>query len=62
MSAGEKFITERSGIPDMSGDSRGNFLMKTTNPNFKILQKDMPAQMTSLLFHSGHAQPNFANA
>ena len=22
----------------------------------------MPAQMTSLLFHSGHAQPNFANA
>jgi hypothetical protein len=43
MSAGEKFITERSGIPDMSGDSRGNFLMKTTNPNFKYDQKDLPA-------------------
>jgi hypothetical protein len=54
MSVADKIITETSAFPDMSGDSRGNFFMKTTNPNSKILQKDMPSQMTSLLFHSGH--------
>lgn len=41
--ADNKFITETSAFPDMSGDSRGNFFMKTTNPNSAVPQKDMPA-------------------
>lgn len=55
-------VTETSLFPDMSGDSRGNFFWKNTNPNRKEPQRDMPNQMTSLAFHLGHPQPNAANA
>ena len=43
-----------SGIPDMTGKSKANFLGKTTNPNEEIPQKELLGAMTSLSAFNYH--------
>mgnify|MGYP006086593961 CR=1 FL=1 len=57
-----KINQNKSGIPDMTGKSKGNFLGKTTAPNEMIPQKELLAAMTSISAFNYHPQPNYANA